>query len=346
MIFSIFSGSSDAHSPKSMKNNFIRKGSPMNIHSIDDYLEHAATESRNARSANIDALPVIEILRIINEEDKGVPFAVERALPNIAALVEDIVRAFTAGGRLVYIGAGTSGRLGVLDASECPPTFGVQPGMVVGLIAGGDTALRNSIERAEDEPEGGEKALRDIDFSAKDVLVGITASGSAPYVLGAMQYAKDLGAVVGAISCNRESRTFGIARHKILLEVGPEVITGSTRMKAGTAQKLVLNMLTTTSMIRIGKVYGNLMVDLMPVNRKLVERSKRLVRQATGCTKDEAEAAFLASGGKPKIAILMIALGIGAGEASSLIQRGQGRLSEAMRMYSEQTGNLHEPGRN
>jgi len=310
----------------------------MDIHSIDDYLEHATTESRNARSANIDALPVIEILRIINEEDKGVPFAVEKALPSIAALVEDIVRAFTAGGRLVYIGAGTSGRLGVLDASECPPTFGVPQGMVVGLIAGGDAALRNSIEKAEDDPEGGEKALRDIDFAAKDVLVGITASGSAPYVLGAMRYAKDLGAVVGAISCNRESKTFDLAQHRILLEVGPEVITGSTRMKAGTAQKLVLNMLTTASMIRIGKVYGNLMVDLMPVNRKLVERSKRLIRQATGCSKDEAEAAFLASGGKPKIAILMIALGIGAEEAWSLLQRGQGRLSDAMRIHSDEVG--------
>ncbi len=317
----------------------------MDIHSIDDYLEHATTESRNARSANIDALPVIEILRIINEEDKGVPFAVEKALPSIAALVEDIVRAFNAGGRLVYIGAGTSGRLGVLDASECPPTFGVPQGMVVGLIAGGDAALRNSIEKAEDDPEGGEKALRDIDFSAKDVLVGITASGSAPYVLGAMRYAKALGAVVGAISCNRESKTFALAQHRILLEVGPEVITGSTRMKAGTAQKLVLNMLTTASMIRIGKVYGNLMVDLMPVNRKLVERSKRLIRQATGCSKDEAEAAFLASGGKPKIAILMIALGIGAEEAWSLLQRGQGRLSDAMRIHSDEVGKRDESGR-
>ena len=307
----------------------------MDLNSIDDYFERATTESRNVRSANIDTLPVIEILRIINEEDKGVPFAVEKALPDIAALVEDIVRAFSNGGRLVYIGAGTSGRLGVLDASECPPTFGVPKGMVIGLIAGGDFALRNSIEGAEDEPEGGMQALRGIGFCACDVLVGITASGSAPYVLGAMQYAREQGAVVGAISCNRESKTFTLAHHRILLEVGPEVITGSTRMKAGTAQKLVLNMLTTTSMIRIGKVYGNLMVDLMPVNRKLVDRSKRLIRQATGCTRDEAEAAFLASGGKPKIAILMIALGISAEKAQELIQQGQGRLAAAMRIYSD-----------
>jgi N-acetylmuramic acid 6-phosphate etherase len=307
----------------------------MDFQALDDYLERATTESRNARSANIDKLPTIEILRIINEEDKGVPFAVEKALRDIAALVEDIVRSFTSGGRLVYIGAGTSGRLGVLDASECPPTFGVPPGMVVGIIAGGEAALRNSIEGAEDEPEEGMLALRNIDFCSRDVLVGITASGSAPYVLGAMQYAREQGSVVGAISCNRESKTFALAHHRILLEVGPEVITGSTRMKAGTAQKLVLNMLTTTSMIRIGKVYGNLMVDLTPVNRKLVDRSKRLIRQATGCTKDEAEAAFLASGGKPKIAILMIALGISAETAQELIQQGQGRLADAMRIYSQ-----------
>jgi len=275
----------------------------MNAIIEDDYLEHATTESRNMQSEHIDALPVIDILKIINEEDKKVPFAVEKALPAIAALVEDVVHAFNKDGRLVYIGAGTSGRLGVLDASECPPTFGVPPTMVVGLIAGGDTALRKSIEGAEDRPEDGAAALKAIDFTDKDVLVGITASGAAPYVLGAMEYARSLGAVVGALSCNRGSKTFELAKHKILVEVGPEVITGSTRMKAGTAQKLVLNMLTTASMVRLGKVYGNLMVDLMPVNRKLVERSKRLIRQATGCSKNEAEAAFIASGRRPKVAI-------------------------------------------
>jgi len=334
IFFRFFSDISLQFSEKCEK-YFHQRGLFMNIHLSDDYLEHAMTESRNARSTDIDTLPVIEILRIINEEDKGVPLAIEKVLPDIAGLVDDIVRAFNRGGRLVYIGAGTSGRLGVLDASECPPTFGVQPGMVIGLIAGGDDALRNSIEGAEDEPEGGVRALRGINFSAEDVLVGITASGSASYVLGAMQYAKDMGAVVGAISCNRESRTFDIARHRILIEVGPEVITGSTRMKAGTAQKLVLNMLTTVSMIRIGKVYGNLMVDLRPVNQKLVERSKRLIRQATDCTKEEAETAFLASSGKPKVAILMISLGVGAEQASALLQNGQGRIAEAMRLYSK-----------
>ncbi|HEY9054147.1 MAG TPA: N-acetylmuramic acid 6-phosphate etherase [Rectinemataceae bacterium] len=299
-----------------------------------DPLENAATESRNPRSMAIDAAQIPEILRIINEEDSLVPAAVGRAIPEIARLVADIVEAFKAGGRLVYIGAGTSGRLGVLDASECPPTYGVDPGMVVGLIAGGDRALRRSIEGAEDDPEAGKAALVEIGFSAIDVLVGITASGSAPYVLGAMSYARDLGSVVAAISCNRESKTFEVARHRILLDVGPEIVTGSTRMKAGTAQKLALNMITTTSMIRLGKVYGNLMVDLSPVNRKLVERSKRLVRQATGCDRETAERAFNDSGKKPKVAILMVLLDIGVSEAESLLEEGGGRISDALKLRS------------
>jgi N-acetylmuramic acid 6-phosphate etherase len=299
-----------------------------------DMLEHAATESRNQKTMDIDSLPVESILKIINDEDKTVPFAVEKALPSIAKLVDDIVAAFYASGRLVYVGAGTSGRLGVLDASECPPTFGVPQTMVLGIIAGGDDALRRSIEGAEDDPTSGEEALRRIEFRKNDVLVGITASGSAPYVLGAMEYARKMGAVVGAISCNRDSKTFELATHKILAEVGPEVITGSTRMKAGTAQKLILNMLTTTSMILYGKVFGNLMVDLTPVNFKLVERSKRLIRQATGCDREKAEHVFTLSGEKPKIAILMILLDIDKEQAENLIRQGGGRIADAMRLYS------------
>lgn len=304
----------------------------------EDLLENATTESRNDRSMNIDALPIEQILTIINEEDKTVALAVEKALPAISALVEDIVSSFRRSGRLVYIGAGTSGRLGVLDASECPPTFGVPQSMVVGLIAGGDVALRRSIEGAEDDASAGEAALRDIGFAENDVLVGITASGSAPYVIGALSYARSLGAKVGAISCNKGSKTFEYADHKILLDVGPEVITGSTRMKAGTAQKLVLNMLTTASMIHLGKVYRNLMVDLTPVNKKLVERSKRLVRQATGCSREEAEIAFQNSGSKPKIAILMVLLGIGKTEAENLISMGGGRISDAVKLHERNRG--------
>lgn len=310
----------------------------MNTERAVDPLEYSTTESRNERSMNIDASPVEEILKLINEEDRTVPLAVEKALPAIAALVEDIVSAFAQAGRLVYIGAGTSGRLGVLDASECPPTFGVDPSMVIGIIAGGDAALRRSVEGAEDDAVAGKEALEAIKFTSKDVLVGITASGSAPYVLGAMKHAHECGAKVGALSCNPGSKTFDLADHKILIEVGPEVITGSTRLKAGTAQKLVLNMLTTASMVRFGKVYGNLMVDLTPVNKKLVDRSKRLIRQATGCSSEVAEAAFMESGGKPKLAIVMILLGVKKEKAKALIEMGGGRIADAVRLHDSTPG--------
>jgi N-acetylmuramic acid 6-phosphate etherase len=312
-----------------------------------DMLEGFTTERRNERSMNIDRASAREILEIINAEDKTVAFAVEREIDHIAALVDDIVATFKQGGKLIYIGAGTSGRLGVLDASECPPTFGVPPTMVVGLIAGGREALVRSIEGAEDNDGDGIRDLMAAGFTAKDVLVGITASGQAPYVLGAMARAREMGAVVAAISCNKGSKTFQYAKHSIYLDVGPEVVTGSTRMKAGTAQKLVLNMLTTASMIRYGKVYQNLMVDLTPVNRKLVERSKRLIRQATSCSMEEAEAAFEKSGKKPKIAIIMVLLGIDRGEAERLEREGGGPIAAAVRLYREETEKGREPnGRN
>ena len=312
-----------------------------------DMLEGFTTERRNENSMNIDRAGSREILEIINTEDKTVAFAVEREIDHIAALVDDIVAAFRQGGKLIYIGAGTSGRLGVLDASECPPTFGVPPTMVVGLIAGGREALVRSIEGAEDNDDDGIRDLMASGFTAKDVLVGITASGQAPYVLGAMARAREMGAVVAAISCNGGSKTFQYAKHCICLDVGPEVVTGSTRMKAGTAQKLVLNMLTTASMIRYGKVYQNLMVDLTPVNRKLIERSKRLIRQATSCSMEEAETAFEKSGKKPKIAIIMLLLGIDRGEAERLEREGGGPIAAAVRLYREGTGKGREPnGRN
>jgi N-acetylmuramic acid 6-phosphate etherase len=254
-------------------------------------------------------------------------------LPAIAALVDDVVAAFRLGGRLVYIGAGTSGRLGVLDAAECPPTYGTDPAMVQALIAGGRDALIRSIEGAEDSAENGVADLEGIGFAARDVLIGITASGQAPYVLGAMAHAQALGAVVGAISCNHNSRTFGYAKHAIYLDVGPEIVTGSTRMKAGTAQKLCLNMITTTAMIRLGKVYHNLMVDLRPVNRKLVERSKRLIRQATGCSHAEAAHAFEEAGKKPKIAILMVLLGVSRQEAEALERESGGPIALAVALH-------------
>jgi N-acetylmuramic acid 6-phosphate etherase len=303
-----------------------------------DMLEGFTTEGRNERSVDIDTMESLDILKIINAEDKTVPFAVEKALEPVAALVDDIVASFRKGGRLIYIGAGTSGRLGVLDASECPPTFGVPPTMVQGLIAGGLDALVRSIEGAEDDLDAGVRELERIGFGKNDVLVGITASGHAPYVLGAMARAQEMGAVVAAISCNHGSKTFRYAKHVIFLDVGPEVVTGSTRMKAGTAQKLVLNMITTASMIRYGKVYHNLMVDLTPVNRKLVERSKRLVQQATGCSREEAESAFQASGRKPKIAILMVLLKVDRAEAERLEREGGGPIAAAIRIHDAGKG--------
>lgn len=262
----------------------------------------------------------------------------EAALDRIAELVDAVVDSFRKGGKLVYIGAGTSGRLGVLDASECPPTYGTPPWMVQGLIAGGREALVRSVEWAEDKEDQGVKDVQAIDFSSKDVLVGITASGQAPYVLGAMRYARDIGAVVGAISCNVSSGTFELAHHKILVDVGPEVVTGSTRMKSGTAQKLVLNMITTTAMIRIGKVYRNLMIDLTPVNKKLVERSKNLIMKATDCDRATAERAFMASGKRPKIAILMVLLGIDAATAERLVETNGGHLSSAVKAFRAGNG--------
>ena len=290
-------------------------------------LSRFTTEQRNDASADIDAKTSLEIVSIINNEDKKVPVAVEKILPEIAALVDDIVTAFKRGGRLFYIGAGTSGRLGVLDASECPPTYGADPEMVQGLIAGGREALTSSIESAEDRAEEGVRELKDRGFNDRDVLVGITASGQAPYVLGALEYALSLGAVTGAISCNADSKTFDYARRRLYVDVGPEVVTGSTRMKSGTAQKLILNMLSTASMIRIGKVYKNLMVDLRPVNHKLILRSIRLIREITGCSEENARTALEASHKQPKAAIVMVLLGVDRERAMKLLEEADGHIS-------------------
>ena len=238
--------------------------------SID--LSKMVTESRNEASTHIDQLSTIEMLQVINNEDKKVPLAVEKTLPQIAQLVDKVAAAFQQGGRLIYSGAGTSGRLGILDASECPPTYGTPHEQVIGLIAGGHQAIFRAVENAEDKPELGEQDLKNIDFNQKDILVGIAASGRTPYVLGAMKYARSLGATVASISCNPDSPVSQAADIAITPIVGAEVVTGSSRMKAGTAQKLILNMITTGAMIRIGKVFGNLMVDVEATNAKLIER--------------------------------------------------------------------------
>ncbi len=295
-----------------------------------DDLSRLTTEQRNPASLGIDTKSTEEILAIICEEDKKVPLAIEKKLAEIGLFIDEVVTAFKKGGRLFYIGAGTSGRLGVLDASECPPTYGVAPSMVQGIIAGGKEALTRSIEWAEDDEEEGKSSLKEKEFGKNDVLLGITASGQAPFVIGAMKWARECGAVVGAFSCNKESRTFNYADYIIYIDVGPEIVTGSTRMKSGTAQKLVLNMITTTAMIRIGKVYNNLMVDLVPVNKKLIQRSMRLISMATECTGEEAKKAFESSNRKPKTAIVMLLMNISREKAEDLLNKAEGRIGFAL----------------
>jgi len=294
-------------------------------------LSQMITEGRNPASQNIDELTTEAMLRVINDEDKKVALAVEAIVPQIAQVVDAITAAFSKGGRLIYCGAGTSGRLGILDASECPPTFGTPRSQVVGLIAGGHTAILQAVENAEDNVEQGAQDLRDIHFNANDVLVGIAASGRTPYVLGALAYARQQGAFTAALTCNPNSPMSQAADVALTPVVGPEVVTGSSRMKAGTAQKLVLNMLTTGAMIRSGKVYGNLMVDVEATNQKLVQRQVNIVKQATDCDDATAQQALAACNGHCKTAIVMVLAGLTADEAKSLLSQNQGFIRNALR---------------
>ncbi|MBG5963792.1 N-acetylmuramic acid 6-phosphate etherase [Proteus mirabilis] len=293
-------------------------------------LSNLVTESRNHHSEHIDTLSTLEMLKVINNEDKKVPFAVETTLPHIARLVDKVVTAFSQGGRLIYCGAGTSGRLGILDASECPPTYGIPHDMVIGLIAGGHKAILQAVENAEDNVQLGAEDLRQLNFNSKDVLVGIAASGRTPYVIGALEYARSLGAVTGAISCNPDSPIAQRADIAITPIVGPEVVTGSSRMKAGTAQKLVLNMITTGAMIKMGKVFGNLMVDVEATNAKLIERQIRIVMQATECERATAEQALAQCQRHCKTAILMILAGVDAQQATQLLAQNKGFIRQAL----------------
>jgi N-acetylmuramic acid 6-phosphate etherase len=293
-------------------------------------LDLLVSEGRNPRTMDIDLLPTIDVLRKINDEDRLVPAAVEKVLPEIAAAVDRIVLAFQKGARLIYIGAGTSGRLGVLDASECPPTFGVPEGMVIGLIAGGPDALVRSTEGAEDDPKMGAKVLQEIGLVRNDVVVGIAVSGRTPYVIGGLNYAKQVGATTIALSCNPASTIAGIADIAISPVVGPEVLTGSTRLKSGTAQKLVLNMLTTASMIRIGKSYENLMVDLNPSNKKLVARATRIVMQTAGCSAQQAKQALHLTNNDVKLAILVTITGLDVEAARTALGKAGGFLRKAI----------------
>ncbi|EGC71623.1 N-acetylmuramic acid 6-phosphate etherase [Haemophilus parainfluenzae ATCC 33392] len=289
------------------------------------------TEQRNPNSMHVDSLSALEIVQLMNKEDKQVPLAIEKCLPQIAQAVECIVAAFQQGGRLVYIGAGTSGRLGVLDASECPPTFGVSPEMVKGIIAGGERALRHPIEGAEDSKTHAVVDLQTIQFSSKDVLVGIAASGRTPYVIGALEYAKSLGSVTVSIASNPNSAMANIVDIAIDTVVGPEVLTGSSRLKSGTAQKLVLNMLTTASMILMGKCYQNLMVDVQASNEKLKARAIRIVMQATDCDKTLAEETLKLADQNAKLAIMMILSGLDRAQAEALLEKHHGKLQLALK---------------
>ena len=293
----------------------------------DDFLDARLTERRNPRSATIDTASSLEIVDLIGAEDAGVPAAVARARTEIARAIDLVEAAFRAGGRLIYVGAGTSGRLGVLDASECPPTFGTPPEMVVGVIAGGYPALVRSVEGAEDDVNAGLGEMDARKVGSDDVVVGIAASGTTPFVRAALSRAQTLGAGSVLVTCAEPpallQETCDVC---IVVKVGPEVVTGSTRMKAGTATKLVLNTLTSGAMIRIGKTYGNLMVDLRAWNDKLIDRSQRIVMETTGLPRDEARAVLDAAGGRVKTAIVMARRGVSTDEADRLLAEHQGRL--------------------
>ena len=293
-------------------------------------LEGIITETNNQRTQQIDVCSTLDMVTLMNEEDKQVAYAVELELPHIADAIDAIVAGFKRGGRLIYCGAGTSGRLGVLDASECPPTFGTNEEMVQGFIAGGDYALRHPIEGAEDSYEDGYELMKDIQVTDCDVVVGITASGRTKYVLGAIERAKEMGAFTVGICTNANSDLERMANLTIAPLVGAEVIQGSTRLKSGTAQKMVLNMLTTGSMIKIGKVYKNYMVDMKPSNEKLMDRSVRLVVEATGVTNEDAYEQLKQCGFHVKTAIVMIMRNCSFKEAKLLLEQTEGYVSAAI----------------
>ncbi|PEC49484.1 N-acetylmuramic acid 6-phosphate etherase [Bacillus sp. AFS096315] len=293
-------------------------------------LENLTTETRNEKTMNLDEMSIEEFLTVMNEEDAKVAAAVRNEIPNISKAVEKIITAFKSGGRLIYIGAGTSGRIGLLDAVECPPTFGTSPEEVVGLIAGGEKAFIKAVEGAEDSEELAIEDLKEIKLSKNDIVVGIAASGRTPYVIGGLKYAKEIGASTVAVSCNKGSKIGQEAEIAIEVVNGPEVLTGSTRLKAGTSQKLVCNMLSTASMVGIGKVYGNLMVDVQSTNEKLVERSKRIVMEATSCTYEIAEEYLTKSNQSPKVAIVMILTGFSYEQAIEQLKKSEGFVRKAI----------------
>ena len=289
------------------------------------------TESRNQNTLNIDKVSTLEMVKMINEEDKKVANAIEIELPQIAEAIDGIVERMQKGGRLIYIGAGTSGRLGILDASECPPTYGVSEELVQGLIAGGQEAIFRAKEGAEDSKELAVLDLKDKHLNENDTVVGIAASGRTPYVIGGLEYANEIGALTISVTCNADSQVAKEAKIAISPVVGAEVVTGSTRLKSGTAQKLVLNMLSTGSMIKMGKVYGNLMVDVKATNEKLVERSKKIVCEATGVSFKEAETILNETGFDVKLSIFMILSNLEKEEAKVILEMNNGYIAKALK---------------
>ncbi|SNX62074.1 N-acetylmuramic acid 6-phosphate etherase [Streptomyces sp. TLI_55] len=293
-------------------------------------LEALTTEAFRPELADIDQLPTLDIARLMNGEDVTVPAAVAQRLPEIGAAIDAVAARMAQGGRLVYAGAGTAGRLGVLDASECPPTFNTDPAQVVGLIAGGPEAMVTSVEGAEDSKELARADLDALKLTPLDTVVGISASGRTPYAIGAVEHARTQGALTIGLSCNAHSALAAAAEHGIEVVVGPELVTGSTRLKAGTAQKLVLNMLSTITMIRLGKTYGNLMVDVRASNEKLRARSRRIVALATGAGDEEIERALAETDGEVKNAILVILTGVDGPAATRLLEESGGHLRAAL----------------
>jgi N-acetylmuramic acid 6-phosphate etherase len=294
-------------------------------------LDKLLTEKRNPRSERIDTLSTEDMMRVINDEDQKVASAVAAAVPQIASAVDAIAAALGSGGHLFYIGAGTSGRLGVLDASECAPTYGVPYDLVQGIMAGGEAALSRATEASEDDPVSGGRDVAARGLSGRDVLAGIAASGRTPYVLGAMRKAREIGATTVGISCSPGSELSAAVNIPIEVLVGPEIVTGSTRMKAGTATKLVLNMLTTGAMIRLGYVYGNLMVNVQPKNDKLLDRARRIVRDASGVDDDRA-AELLEQAGAVRTAIVMAKKGVDRAAAEQLLQNAGGAIGKALEL--------------
>lgn len=294
-------------------------------------LDNLITERRNKNTLNLDELSVMQACLIMNDEDHKVPDAVKSAIPQISDVINQVIKNFQKDGRLIYMGAGTSGRLGVLDAAECVPTFGVEPTMVVGLIAGGEQAMTVAVEGAEDDADLGKEDLMNLNLQANDTVVGISASGRTPYVVGGLDYAKAIGATTASIACNMNSEIGRHADYSIEVDCGPEFLTGSTRLKSGTAQKLILNMISTISMVGIGKVYNNLMVDVKPTNEKLIERSKRIIMEACEVSYETASKYFELADHEVKLAIVMILTASDKTEAAKKLEKAGGFIKKTLR---------------